>query len=114
MIFQKGVTAYMGRKAHKFPKRSLAKAGNRARSYFDSNQRRLFDKLGKQYYYDLIDDTHDGNDKPNFKGILTGSDIPAADAFFDVVYSQFMAAISNEALGGADDNILLDTDEDAE
>ena len=114
MIFQKGVTAYMARKAHTFPKRSPAKAGNRARAHFDSKHRRLFDKLGKEYYQDLIEDTVEGNDKPNFKGILNGTDIPAADAFFDVVYSQLMEAISNEALGGTDNNILLDTDEDAE
>ncbi len=109
MFIQKGVSAYMDRKPHKFPKRSPARAGLRARTHFDTNQRRLFDATAKQYYWDLLGDTIDGNDKPNFKGILTGTDIPAADGFFDMAYEIYMKKITE----GVDDTAnLLQSDDD--
>jgi hypothetical protein len=57
VFIQKGVSAYMDHRPHKFPKRSPAKEGLRKRTHFDPKQRRMFDSLAEQYYYDLMSDT---------------------------------------------------------
>ena len=114
LCFQKGVTAYIDRKPHKFPKRSPAKSGSRARSHFDVKQRRMLDYFAKQHYYDLMNETIDGNDKPDFKGILTGSNLTAADAFFDTAYSLYQEKLAMIEAGQEDDSNILDHDSDGD
>jgi hypothetical protein len=102
----------------KFPKRSPAKAGLRPRSHFDSKERRLFDAIAKQHYFDLFKDV-DGNDRPNFKGILEGTDISAINQFFEEVHRRYLEQTENAGHGAAggsasnmDPNIILDSDDE--
>ena len=60
----------------------------------------MFDAFAKQQYYDLMNDV-DGNDRPNFMGILTGNDIPAADAFFNKVYHMMVDFNKKKNTSGA-------------
>jgi hypothetical protein len=120
-MFQKGGTAFIERHPRKYPKRvPPGRTGLRPRSHLSKEDRRLFDALAKQYYYDIINDM-DGNDRPNLNGILNGSDIPAADAFYEHVYKMMKEEREkqnqNVAAGGAaggDSNVLLESDNEAE
>jgi hypothetical protein len=60
----------------------------------------LFDAIAKQEYYDTLKDV-DGNDNPNLMGILTGSDIFAADEFFKRVYKKMVDHKNENAFGPA-------------
>ena len=103
LIFQKAGTTYIEHHPLKYPKRAAAKAGLRPRSHLSSEDRRMFDAIAKQEYYDVLNDV-DGNDRPNLIGILEGTDIPAADAFFTKVYNMMKERLENRtdfAAGGA-------------
>ena len=124
---QKSGTAYIERYPLKYPKRASARAGLRPRSHLSAENRRLFDALAKQEYYDILNDV-DGNDRPNLMGILSGTDIMTCDAFFKKAYDMMMTvkddndfgvAAGVAAAGGAaygvsgDPNILfVDSDEE--
>jgi hypothetical protein len=102
----------------KFPKRSQAKPGLRPRSHFESRERRLFDAIAKQHYFDLFNDTK-GNDRPNFRGILEGTDIPAITQFFEEVHRRYLEQSGNACHGAAggsggtiDPNIILGSDDE--
>ncbi len=82
----------------------------------------MFDAIAKQHYFDLFKDI-DGNDRPNFKGILEGTDIPAINQFFEEVHRRYLeqsAALSASAGEGAaggsvsniDPNIILESDDE--
>jgi hypothetical protein len=117
LIFQKAGSLFIERHPMKYPKRTAAKAGLRPRSHLSSEDRRLFDAISKQEYYDLVNDV-DGNDRPNLIGILNGTDLPAADVFFTRVYKIMKQKLENRtdvAAGGAggDPNVLfMDTDDE--
>ena len=122
LIFQKAGTTYIERHPLKYPKRAAAKAGLRPRSHLSSEDRRMFDAIAKQEYYDVLNDV-DGNDRPNLIGILEGTDLLAADAFFLKVYKTMKKQIDENRLdvaaGGVaygasgDPNVLfMDTDEE--
>jgi hypothetical protein len=118
-VEQKAATAYIDRKKYKFPKRMAERPGLRPRSHFTSKERNKFDSFAKQHYWDLFRDV-EGNDRPNFKGILEGTDIPAADMFFEQVYALYLAEKQNQdlqgAAGGAPNNVnaAFDSDDDVE
>ncbi len=118
-VEQKGATAYIDRKKHKFPKRMAERPGLRPHSHFTSKERNKFDSFAKQLYWDMFNDV-DGNDRPNFRGILEGTDIPAADKFFDEVYTLYLAEKQSQdqqgAAGGAPNNVnaAFDSDDDVE
>ncbi len=84
----------------KYPRRPAAKAGLRPRAHLSADDRRVFDSLAKQLYYDLMNDV-DGNDRPNFMGILTGNDIQASDTFFTQVYQKMMEFNEGKNTSGA-------------
>ena len=84
----------------KFPRRPANKAGLRPRSHLSAEDRRVFDALAKQEYYDIMNDV-DGNDRPNLMGILTGNDIPAVDAFFNKVYQMMVDFKKQKNTSGA-------------
>ncbi len=84
----------------KYPRRLPAKAGLRPRAHLSADDRRVFDSLAKQQYYDLMNDV-DGNDRPNFMGILTGNDIQASDVFFIQVYQMMMDFNKKKNTSGA-------------
>jgi hypothetical protein len=101
-----------------FPKRSPAKPGLRPRSHFESRERRLFDAIAKQHYFDLFNDT-DGNDRQNFRGILEGTDISAINQFFEEVHRRYLEQTENAGHGAAggsastmDPNIILESDDE--
>ena len=78
----------------------------------------MFDAIAKQHYFDLFNDV-DGNDRPNFKGILEGTDIPAINQFFEEVHRRYLERIENAGHGAAggsasnmDPNIILDSDDE--
>ncbi len=78
----------------------------------------MFDAIAKQHYFDLFNDV-DGNDRPNFKGILDGTDIPAIDHFFEEVHRRYLQQTENAGHGAAggssntiDPNIILESDDD--
>jgi hypothetical protein len=126
LIFQKAGTSYIERYPLKYPKRVAAKAGLRPRSHLSTEDRRMFDAIAKQEYYDMLNDV-DGNDRPNLIGILEGTDLPAADVFFAKVYKTMKEKLENRtdvaaagAAGGTaaaygaggDPNVLfMDTDD---
>ncbi len=94
---------YIERHPLKYPKRPAAKAGLRPRSHLSVHDRRVFDAFSKQEYYDVLNDV-DGNDRPNLLGILEGTDLPEADAFFNKVYAMMKKELENRldvAAGGA-------------
>ena len=103
---------YIDRNPAKYPKRLAKKAGLRPRAHLSVEDRRLFDALAKQEYYDIMNDV-DGNDRPNLMGILTGSDIPTCDAFFGKVYQMMLDFKQNKNTSGAaggsasDPNVLF-------
>ena len=84
----------------KYPRRLPAKAGLRPRAHLSVGDRRMFDAFAKQQYYDLMNDV-DGNDRPNFMGILTGNDIHASDTFFTQVYQKMMEFNEEKNTSGA-------------
>ena len=118
---QKAGTAYIERHPMKYPKRAAAKAGLRSRSHLSVEDRRMFDAIAKQEYWDMRGDV-DGNDRPNLIGILEITDLPASDAFFGKVYKMMKEKLENRldvAAGGSaygaggDPNVLfMDTDEE--
>lgn len=78
----------------------------------------MFDAIAKQHYFDLFNDV-DGNDRPNFKGILEGTDISAINQFFGEVHRRYLERIENAGHGAAggsasnmDPNIILDSDDE--
>ena len=78
----------------------------------------MFDAIAKQHYFDLFNDV-DGNDRPNFKGILEGTDISAINQFFGEVHRRYLERIENACHGAAggsasnmDPNIILDSDDE--
>ncbi len=118
LIFQKAGSSFIERHPLKYPKRTAAKAGLRPRSHLSTKDRRMFDAIAKQEYYDLLNDV-DGNDRPNLIGILEGTDLQAADVFFTKVYKMLKEKLENRtdvAAGGAaggDSNVLfMDTDDE--
>jgi hypothetical protein len=122
LIFQKAGSSFIERHPLKYPKRAATKAGLRPRSHLSTEDRRMFDAIAKQEYYDLFNDL-DGNDRPNLIGILEGTDLPAADVFFARVYKNMKEKLENRtdvAAGGAvaygaggDPNVLfMDTDDE--
>jgi hypothetical protein len=63
----------------------------------------------------------DGNDRPNFLGILNGTDLPAADQFFACVYKMMKAELEKQsqnvaagAAAGGVSNVLLESDNEVE
>ncbi len=89
VVFQRAGSAYLERYPLKYPKRTASKPGLRPRSHLSVEDRKIFDAYSKQYYWDLVRDV-DGNDRFNTVGVLSGTDIPAADLFFNKVYKMMM------------------------
>ena len=118
---QKAGTAYLERHPLKYPKRTANRDGLRPRSHLSVENRRLFDAVAKQEYYDILNDV-DGNDRPDLMGILTGSNLQAADTYFANVFKKMQKLkdgnlVGDGAAAGAphayvsiDPNILLDSD----
>ena len=78
----------------------------------------MFDAIAKQHYFDLFKDV-DGNDRPNFKGILEGTDISAINQFFEEVHRRYLEQSKNAGDGAAagsgsniDSNIILESDDE--